>query len=222
MIFDNDGLPKDVGATDYMDSARLAGLMAIFKMDKAPSMLSYIVKSSKGEALGVRHPFEGIVIGEMPSNNPYNFTRDQLICLAAGLHAQGHTETVKSLYESAKSRGYRAQNTEADYPGTLKKFPNGADLLTPSHMNHLRMCANLKPGLLGKAMLMLDILYSGLFKKMSEPNQLICMLIVAGPIYVRMWKKINSKWKDAIKEYWSGWRQEPELADHMIGMLEKI
>lgn len=221
MIFDELGLPKDVGATDKMDSARLAGLMVLFDY-KAESidLMKYIKYDENGVVVAMRHPTE------VPSNNHKNFTRDQMNCLIAGLKKQGHAGTVRKLYYAAKDRGYRAQNTEADHPGTLKKFPNGADILAPDTMNHLRICGDLEPKLLGKINLRLSILYNAKFAPLSEPNQLISVMMMAGPEYVRMWKKYNKNWQTAIRYYWCEgpgyWRNEPGLAKRMIEVLDSI
>lgn len=219
MIFDMHGFPKDKGATDYMDSARLAGLMAMFGLIDGYK-LEFYVKYVNGEYVGMRHPYEGANPGEMPSNNPKNFTRDQLMCLVSGLDISGYSGTARKLLHAAEARGCRAQNTEADYPGTVKKFPNGADLLPPSAMNHLRICAREESTLLGRLWLKFDIMYNGKFSPLGEPNQLICMCMSAGPEYVRMWKNWNPQWKQAITTYWCGWRQESELAEKMIKVLE--
>lgn len=216
MFFDPNGYPRDTGATDYMDSARLAGLMATFGLElKKDILIEYILRDEQGQFVGVRCP------NEEPSNNPKNFTRDQLVCLVSGLYFDHKRWTASKLFRAARDRNSRAQNTEADYPGTVKKFPDGADLLTPSVMDHLRMCADVRPTLLGSLWLKMDIMFNGKFTPMREPNQLICMCMVAGPKYVEMYKKYNPKYAEAIRYYWSGWRGEPELAEHMINVLNK-
>jgi len=221
MIFDELGLPKDVGATDKMDSARLAGLMVLigFKSEGI-DLMKYIKYDQDGRVVAMRHPTE------VPSNNHKNFTRDQLLPLVAGLKKQGHAGTVRKLYYAAKERCYRAQNTEADHDGTLKKFPNGADLLTPDVMNHLRICGDLEPKLLGKLFLKASMYVSAKYTPLREPNQLWATLIMAGDDYVRQYKKMNPQWKRAIRKYWSeedgAWRGEPELAEHFINYLEAI
>lgn len=215
MIFDQYGLPKDTGASDYMDSARLAGIMAVFDIPGTPDLYNYIAFTSERAVVGVRHPHE------FPSNNPNNFTRDQLMCLTAGIRVQKNNGAICDfLYAEACKRGNRAQNMEADVPGSLKKFPNGADLLLPSNMDHLRRCAGHEPTFLGTLWLKADIIANGLFTPLGEQNQLICMCVVAGPEYVKMYKKCNKQWRDAIRLYWCGWRQEPELAEIMIKKLE--
>lgn len=215
MIFDAIGLPKDTGASDYMDSARLAGIMAVFNVPNTPLLHKYLRLDNTGALVAVRHP------NEFPSNNPKNFTRDQLMCLTAGMKAQNTPAGVfESLHDAAVKRGYRAQNTEADIPGSVKKFPNGADILFPSNMNHLRIAAGLPSTFLGRLWLKFDIIVNGLFTPMEEQNQLICMVAVAGKDYVKMYKKWNPKYREATRAYWCGWRQEPELAEEMIRQLE--
>lgn len=217
MIFQN-GLPVDKGATDAMDSARLAGVMATFdypNFDKS-LLIQYLVEKD-GQLMAVRHPVEGGKEDERPSNNPLNFTRDQLMCLAAGLSKAGYYAQCKRLLEAAEARGNRAQNTEADFPGTKKKFPNGPDWLTPSHMNHLRLCAGEKGTLVGKIWLNVDILYSSAFRRTKEPNQLMCMCEIAGKM--DMLKSLNGSLSKAIRLYWANWRSESELAEFLVSKI---
>ena len=114
MYFDSKGLPTDVGASDYMDSARLAGIMAVFghpQMTKEKILL-YMINESQA----VRYPFSDPY--NPASNNPNNFTRDQLVCLAAGLKVLGCDEACKQLLKAARERNYRAQNIESDIVGS--------------------------------------------------------------------------------------------------------
>lgn len=211
MIF-NDGFPKDNGASDWMDSARLAGMMALFNHpDMSREKLAQYAVNDGFEA--VRCPVDPT---GNPSNNPKNFTRDQLIPLIAGMSKMDLPVICIRLYAAAQDRKYRAQNIESDVPGSVKKFPDGADLLTPSHMNHLRMCAGQGSSLLGKAWLIMDIMFNGLFSPMSEPNQIMAMCKIAGPFYVKLLRKVNKKLDAAIREYWSGWRGESEFAEFLI------
>lgn len=211
MIFDATGLPRDVGATDMMDSARIAGMLAIINHLKTPPLSRYIISDN----LGVRHPYE------YPSNNPLNFTRDQLLCLVAGLYKQSDTSSCKKLYEAAKFRGWRAQNTESDVPGSVKKFPDGPDWLSPSHRMVLSICAGNRGNLLGYIWLFFDIIFNTLFTPNREPNQLLAMLSIVSPKWLRLYKFVTPKWKEAVRSYWGGWRREPELANLIINHFEK-
>jgi len=212
MIFDSHGLPKDTGASDYADSSRLAGLMATFGH---PVMTAELIAQYVIGDQGVRYPYQDPT-GNLSSNNPKNFTRDQLMCLAAGLNKMRRPDLVLKLYKAAQDRWYRGQNTEADVVGSTKKFPDGADILTPAHMNHLRMCADQSPTILGRINLIVDILFNAYVNPMAEPNQIMCMCEIAGPKYVKLLRRLNKKLDAAIREYWCGWRGEPELAEMLI------
>ncbi len=207
MIFDSLGLPKDTGASDKMDSCRLAGMMALVAHPLAPDMRSYVTGM-----LGVRHP------QEVPACNPKNFTRDQLMCLVAGLHAQGHIEECNKLYMAAMGRNWRAQNTDHDYPNTPKKFPDGADWLSFSNRMILAKAAGHKGNLLGYTWLLIDLVYNAIVTPTRESNQLLAQLSVVSPKWMKLYKLITPKWKKAITDYWCGWRQEPELAE----MLQQL
>lgn len=211
MIFDSYGLPKDNGATDYMDSARLAAIMCMVQHPLTPNLLMYLIGNQ-----AVRHPIE------VPANNPLNCTRDQIMCLAVGLHYQGHIDACKALYEAAKERKWYAQNSEYDYPGTTKKFPNGRDYLSFSNRMILKLCAYNKGSMLGYMWLTLDIMFNAIFTATREPNQLIAQLLIAGPKWVKLYKLVTPKWRQAITDYWGGWRAESDLAEMLIKKLESI
>lgn len=181
MIFDELGLPKDSGASDYQDSARLAGIMATFGHSQAPDLSKYIVSGKYR-----RHPVE----------YKYSMSRDQTVCLFSGLKAQGKVNLVDPAY-----------NTEGD-------------LVSPSVRNHFKRCANFATSRFGDMWLKADVLWSAFVKPMGEPNQLLCVLWNADVKYLKLWTKLNKKWKAAIEDYWCGWRGEPELAALMISKIE--
>ncbi len=83
MLFDELGLPKEIGATDLQDSSRLAGIMATFGHEKAPFLGAYLVDGKY-----VRHPKEKI----------YSMSRDQTVCLFSGMKAQGNERYVDAKY----------------------------------------------------------------------------------------------------------------------------
>jgi hypothetical protein len=68
-----DGYPCDTGSTDGQDSARLAGLMYLFKH---PDYRKFELNDYCGFGDYLRHPIE---------HNIYPFSRDQATCLFAGL-----------------------------------------------------------------------------------------------------------------------------------------
>jgi hypothetical protein len=100
-------LPMSIN--DEMDSAVRAGIMSIcgeFNQD----ISQYVLLSGKG----VRHPYTE------PSNNPNNFTRDQMIPLVAGLYAQQKYDVIKKLFYSRLKSFFFMQNVERDYSGSTK------------------------------------------------------------------------------------------------------
>lgn len=207
MIFDNKGLPRDTGASDWMDSSRLAGMVRLFDDKSKIPIDLYVVGDTQILESGikitrtvngaptkkyVRYPFV---------ENPYDFSRDQALCLVAGLYKAGFSFLVR------------------------KDYVNGKDIFMPSHMGHIRRCAKQKPNLLQKTWLWLDVFWNVYKNPMSEPNQLLSMIYVAHlqgeKSYLKFWLKHNKQWQESITEYWSGWRGETELAKLMIDTLTK-
>lgn len=187
MIFDNLGLPKENGADDLQDSARLAGLVTLFNYDIIQNKRVPIGLYVKGGKY-VRHPNE----------SKYDFSRDQALCLMAGLYKDKVTWLVG------------------------RSFIDGKDLFTPSHMGHIARCQGKEASFIQNLWLKADILFHAKFTPTEESNQLIAMMMVAGPDYVRLWKKHNYRWRESIINYWCGWRSEVEFARHMIETIEKI
>lgn len=184
-------VPKDAGASDFEDSARLAGVLAAAKSPQLPTASAYIrADGSLGRWFG----------SELP------FTRDQLVPLA---YFYNQDRVANSALES--------KLTEA---ATRFTAPNGKDLLAPHHRAHLQACMGGSWSLLGKLCLVAEIYWHSLHEGgRSEPNQLICMLLTAGPKYVSLWKRANSHWAESIRAYWCGWRAEPMLAERLINVL---
>lgn len=183
MIFDQLGLPKDTGASDLQDSARLAGIMITFNYPAPIDLFKYV---DVDDSRYVRHPKEYI----------YDFSRDQALCLMAGL-------ATRKLYFLVN-----------------RNYVSGKDIFSPSHWGHVKRCQGSKANFFQDAWLWVDVLYSCHVKPMSEPNQILCMLKIAPKKFLLYWLKNNKVWREAIREYWCGWRGETELAEHMIKNLE--
>ena len=196
-----EGIPRDNGATDLEDSARLAGIMVAAKLRPYPAPSCYL--NSKRELARW-------------SGSTLPFTRDQLLCLAyfnSWNRDHNPFEVLPSLQMDIACKKAATKYTA----------PNGKDLLNPAHRSHLRACTGGSWSLLGKAFLLAEIYWHAMHERgLSEPNQLICMLLTAGPWYVRLWKRVNSNWRESINYYWCGWRNEPELAKQLIQRLEQL
>lgn len=187
MIFDRYGLPRDHGASDYQDSARLAGMAVLFGLHPEIPLNFYVIK----KGFYVRHPHEYI----------YSMSRDQSICLFAGLWAQKRFDLIDSDY-----------GTEGD-------------LVSPGVRGHFRRCARLGSTWFQDAWLMADVYVHAWITPTAEPNQLIAQMMTAEPKFMRMWCKLNGSWRLSIRLYWSegdgSWRGERELAEKMIQVIEE-
>lgn len=217
MIFNENRFPRPSGATDYMDSAHLAGLMAFVGHEKMNTdLLKEYVSINYLDAVLRRCPNDDS--GLCPSNYK-NCTRDQMIAYFSGLHTYREKLLCSILLDATKQRGYRAQNTEKDIPGSTKKFPDGADFLDPSHIGYMKIFAGLKANWFEKAWMLARIKIASKFSPLKEPNNIIVMSIVYG--YADFLRKSNPQINQAIRNYWSTWRAEPELAEMLIKKLEE-
>ena len=226
------GVPVDNAADDQGDSARAWGILQIVQFTGEP--LCPADKFMAGWGVACRSP------SQVPWNNPWNFTRDQLMCLVAGFEAVGRHDLVRQLFWRHASRLFFCQNIERDYEGTTKypwphRFTNDkgekefrafdfADILFPDHIWHLilagRMWYFYPFAFIGIPWLAIGILvriYSD--NRDFELNQLFCQCYVAGKWAMRMFKRIPD-WEISFRKYWAGWRFQGEIAEKLI-MLAK-
>lgn len=228
ITFDALGCILDNSSRDGGDSARANGVMALFDKENTWSLGMFVTP----EGFGVRHPTMA------PWNNPGNFTRDQVICLVAGMYGQDMDYLAYRVYLTHKKRFFFAQNIDRDYPVISRKYPwphHYQELIgdkqvedfswfdyrdpiwSPDDIFHLATCAQID---LGRH---LRPLSDWLLKKKidsfsrssvaTEPNQLICKVKVAGPEVVSYFKQKVDNWKPRVDYYWKGWRNQEEIAE---------
>lgn len=198
------GFPREQGSTDFCDSARMAGILSLLEFNDFV-MPNYLDKYNNV----VRSNQSNIFFDKC--FNPTTTSRDQIIPLVAGLHKQNMNGITMIIKEWLKERKWIC--------------PNG-DILTASQKNHIMICANYEPSLIGNLWLWLDVLYSCFIDPLAEPNQLICLMKVhPNKAYLKFWCKWNKQWRNSILNYWSenegAWRGEPELAELMIKTIEE-
>jgi len=201
MQIDSLGLPKDTGASDKQDSSRAAGIMSTFKHGELVPLEKYVVdlfgfpgtqrvKNGVKIKTYVRHPQEYV----------YNFSRDQSLCLMAGLYFHKQYDLVN------------------------RDYVNGADWFSPSNWGHVRRCSRTTTNWfftwVQDSWLWLDTWYAAKHNQLGEPNQLLSMLMVADQKYLRYWIHTNTQWQKAITDYWCGWRNENALAASIIKVLQ--
>ncbi len=182
---------KIEGASDFEDASMFNGLLVLFGFAKV-DLTQFIEQNSKSEnSRYVRHPY----------GTKYLFSRDQYLCLAAGMAKTMPTNVVESWID-------------------------GKDLFSPANYGHMKRCKGSKPNWFQNLWLKAEILFHAKFTPLNEPNQLIAMMMVAGPEYLKLWTKNNSQWERSIKKYWCDedghWRNEREFAEHMIKVIKKL
>jgi len=211
MIFNTSGFPKDNGATDFLDSSRLAGMLVISKNPQAVDCSKYFVDGNP-----TRCPSEPGI-----ASNPHTFSRDQLVVLAAGLMLQGHKDQIASMYKKAEKAFHLAPNNQND-DGSKKWF--GGDFIASHIMGALAKAAGLHPKLsiMQSLLLKFNIWLNNKRTPLNESNQLIAVCVMAGPEYVRQYRDNTPQWKQAILNYWAlSYRNEPEIANALIDVISK-
>lgn len=199
----------DSNYLDGGDSARVTGLMSMAgsKIDK-----NNISKFVSEEGLGLRHPTQ------IFHNDHNNFTRDQLICLMSGMSLSPN----KALFKSHAKRFFFCQNSH-DQDGNKKPWWS-RDILHPGNIGYMIQASKilwLYPLLpFCWIFLFLDLVFGVFIKPWRESNQLIAMLDISGTIWLKVYCKLHPDWKKPIQEYWSGWRDQEEIGDHLISFIE--
>lgn len=226
MVFtDADGFPIN-STKDGMDSSMRMGIMILTGMNYACVPRAYEISPG----LLTRHP------KHFPSNNPYNFTRDQLLPLIAGFNYLGNNRIIGRVLFKTLKRGCFAQNFERDIPGT-RKYP------WPHYFTNDRGVQEFSwgdfadpifPSAIGAMILgskawsfywMLPVCY--LFHILSilgsishgEVNQIISECSFYGKWSFKLFAKVNPDWKKRNHEYWYN-RNEGEYADSIEKYVE--
>lgn len=202
MIIDEYGLPIVTGASDKQDSAAIAGLMTIFNYPIKVDMTQYILPALtpiKDRDSDILHTFDRTIYVRHPHEYKFNLSRDQFLLLSSGLYAQGYGKLVDT------------------------DLINGIDLLSPAVRGHVRRCNGQKANWLQDGWLWFDIWCHAKFTQVSEPNQILAMMLVADKKYLKWWTKNNPQWERSIRKYWytedGSWRNEKDLAEHMIAYI---
>jgi hypothetical protein len=199
------------------DSARSCGMMAI----------SYSAKD-----LGLMWKFEKPQLSGKLSRHPLHypndsFTRDQLLPTIAGIHASGDLKLARRVFWSHAKRGFFCQNYMEQFPDKHGFRRNkgffGRDPLSPSHIGHLILCAELYwlypfVFLFGLPWLICETVYHAKCTPRGEPNQLISMLKTYDLVW--LWVYLHPNWRTCIRDYWSGWRDQKEIAEQIIDGIE--
>jgi hypothetical protein len=178
---------------DGGDSANRTGIMALCgsAIDQLNVNLFF---NSKGL---VRHPHQ------TGWDDPTKTSRDQLVSYAAGVYASKNTSQAESLQRFYS--GWRINK----------------DILAPDVRGHLKRCAGMKTSFMENMFLVISIFWSTKVCPKAEQNQIISMVIVAGGSYLEMYKKYHPDIKKSLIDYWSGWRDQPDIYESIWRKLNE-
>lgn len=195
MIFDG-RIYKIEGASDYEDSSMFNGLIALFDYNGAAADFW----QNRTLRNFIEYDEAGFPFGKRYVRHPYGtiylFSRDQTLCLWAGFHKVAMSGSVH------------------------KSLVDGKDVFSPANMGHYRRCRNEEANWFQNLWLKAEILFHSKFTPLDESNQLISMMMVAGDEYLKLWTKMNPRWRESISLYWDSWRKEKDFGDHMIKIIE--
>jgi hypothetical protein len=213
--------PFDETYMDGGDSARVTGLLAM----SGESLDRFLVDDFVNEdGLGVRHPTQT----RNNNNNPNNFTRDQLLCLMAGLNSsktEFSESAAKKLFYSHAKRAFFCQNTH-DQKNVKKLWYKSRDPLHPGQIGFLIQAARIRylyPLLIFcYPFLLLELLVNVFVTPYRESNQILSVMNTSGSFWIKLYCKLHPNWKKPITDYWSGYpfRDQPEIAEIIINYIE--
>ena len=191
------------------DSSRTTGLMALFDSKFDQEIVSRFEVPPMSGML-CRHP--------MLWSRTDDFTRDQAICLLAGIWKSGNYKLARRVFWSHAKRGFFCQNYMEQFANEktgirANKGFFGRDPLSPSHVGYLIICARLwflYPFLLvAFPWFLIDLWYFTKAAPRQEQNQIICMAYVYSCL--NLWAKWHPNWDGAIYKYFCGWRDSYEV-----------
>lgn len=199
------------------DSARGVGMLALVGDTQSKEVIHKFVTE---EGLGVRHPYQSFIKDiQLNNDDPRSFTRDQLLCLMAGLHKINRIDLNRKLFYSHASRLFLCQNTHDQY-GNEKPWYKGRDPLLFHHIGFMVLASKLwyLYWILPAAwlLMLIEIMVNVYVTPDREQNQLLAMLDVYGSPWLRLYTEWHPDWKRTTNEYWGGWRDQKEIGIKVI------
>lgn len=216
MLFrDHKGFPVDE-TSDGGDSAFRAGLLAVCSHPFADEI--DFPRYEVADGMFTRHP------EQIPWNNKFNFSRDQMIPFIAGLSVRKDYAPIRRFFYKRLRSFFFMQNSERDYRGSTKHpyphtFTNDrglpetrlfdfADPLLPHHIGLIILSGKMYAWywflIVAYPFHLLALIVN--FKSKHEQNQMICESLIYGTLKLYRFKK---DWKMITLDYWLT-RNEPE------------
>jgi len=208
MNFDVYGLPVDSSGSAG-DTSMRAGMLAMCMHPMAPHLSNFEMTvhfDFERSGLLLRHP------RSYPWDNPWNFTRDQLLPMLAGLKVQKETDLLRRVFVSHALRGFFCQDVQEDKPGSWKTPPNGPDMLAPQHIGALVIAGKIWPFYPFLPIAVLFLVIDLFIRNHDEQNQTIAMCSIYGKWALWLYKQIRPDWDKYNVSYWTG-QNQLEYAD---------
>lgn len=135
------------------------------------------------------------MVGSRKSILPHEFYKDSI---------PNQTTFIKKL----KFSPLRFESDIERKPKTIieSRVSDFRDLLGPSEIWHLILCAEIKWlywfGLIGYPALLVSLLYSVYFNHSNDEGRLISKIVRAGKPFILIYTKLKPNWKNALLSYW--------------------
>lgn len=206
--------PADATYMDGGDSSHRTGIMATCGSEQDQALIWSFI-NLEGE--GCRHPHQRYYC------DPRSWTRDQLIPTMAALRAGNYMIDAKKVFMSHLKRGFLCQNKLNIHLEPKAWYDR--DILSPSHIGHLILCAKvypLYPFLIFSWMwMLLDLIWTTKVTPTKESNQPIMMFLTAGKLWIKAFNWLQPDWRDTVRAYWGGWRDQSEIGETLIKTIEE-
>ncbi|PWU21883.1 MAG: hypothetical protein C5B49_01910 [Bdellovibrio sp.] len=186
-------------------------MLAITDYPKAPDLSQYEIQPG----LLCRHPKQ-----DASTSNPWNYTRDQLLPMIAGLHKQGHIDVVRRVFWSHAKRCFFCQNFEEGLPGTTKRFPDFADPLAPNHIGALILAGNFWYLYWFLPIACLFLVLDLFIRNHNEQNQTVAVCYLYGQWAMRLYRWARPDWVRLNQVYWND-QMQPEYTFLIMDLVTK-
>jgi len=187
-----DGVPKLNGVDDWRDSAVLGGLLKLTEPSVNINFQSYL--DAHGNVL------------RCPGDDPCDTSRDNTIPILAAADMHGCYLFTKAIDRILQTR----------------LFQNG-DICAPpqeAFLRYIRFAHS--PTWFQNFCLWLDVFLMARKDKTVETNQFIAMYLRMPKKFLKSYCHWNTEWREPIRYYFNGWRNEPKFSEQIISTVEKF
>lgn len=206
VVRDSFGIIVQQPSLDGGDSAFTTGILAFSNSLLDRQLLSQFITI---DYKLVRHPYQTTNTGTAPHNDPSSVSRDQVIAFFAGLYVE------KDAIVSIAAEQYAA-----------KWFVN-KDFLAPANRVYLYKLASAEPPAylypLAYLNLVLHLIWAAtIMPKDDELNQTALTCAVYGRSWLKLLLILRPDTYKNITEYFSGWRNKPEIGKLFVKKLKEL